>query len=116
MSEHVPLTSLPLFAGADTRPPAPFQPKSPTSRAAGVSRTRASMASKRERVLRAIAAAGADGRTCSEVAEELLIPAHWITSSIARLLELGAIEDAGRERENPASGKKQRVLVARGQA
>lgn len=113
MSEHVPLTSLPLFA--DTRPPAPFQPGSSTSRAAGVSRTRASVASKRDRVLHVITAAGAHGRTCSEIADELKLPDHWITSSIARLLELEEISDSGLERENPNSGKKQRVLVARGQ-
>lgn len=113
MSEHVPLTSLPLFA--DTRPPAPFQPGSPTSRAAGVTRTRASMASKRDRVLRTIRDAGAGGITCSEIAEKLGLPDHWITSSIARLLELEDIADSGREKLNPRSGKKQRVLVARGQ-
>lgn len=110
MSEHNPISSLPLFA--DVRPPAPFRPSSPTSRAAGVSTTRAAAASKRQRVLHAIAAAGTEGRTCSEIAEQLSVPEHWITSSIARLLELGAIADAGRERENPVSGKKQRVLVA----
>lgn len=112
MSEHVPLASLPLFA--DTRPPAPFQPGSSTSRAAGVTRTRASMASKRERVLRAITAAGAEGLACFEIAEQLGIPEHWLTSSIARLLELEDVTDAGREKVNPGSGKKQRVLVARG--
>ncbi len=113
MSEHVPLSSLPLFA--DVRPPAPFQSGSATSRAAGVTRTRASVASKRERVYRSIADAGPGGRTCSEIASELKLPDHWITSSIARLLELEEIADSGLERENPHSGKKQRVLVARGQ-
>ncbi len=110
MSEQNPIGSLPLFAS--DRPPAPFQSSSRTSRIAGVARTRASVASKRERVLMVITAAGENGATCSEIAEQLQIPEHWCTSSIARLLELGAIADSGRERENPRSKKMQRVLVA----
>ncbi|MEX1185298.1 MAG: hypothetical protein WEA80_01750 [Gemmatimonadaceae bacterium] len=103
-------SDLPLFA--DARPPAPFQSSSKTSRVAGVTRTRAAVASKRERVLLVITAAGEKGATCSAISEQLGIPDHWITSSIARLFELGSIADSGLERENPRSGKAQRVLVA----
>lgn len=110
MSEHNPLSSLPLFE--QPRPIAPFQVKSSTSRRAGESRTRTAVAKKRERVLLVIVAAGDEGRTCSEIAAVLGVHDHWITSTIARLLELGAIVDSGRERENPRSKKKQRVLVA----
>lgn len=113
MSEQNPLASLPLFA--PPRPVAPFQSTSSTSRRAGESRTRASVAKKRERVLLIITAAGEEGRTCSEIAAELGAKEHWLTSSIARLLEIEDIADSGRERENPNSGKKQRVLVARRQ-
>lgn len=110
MSEHNPLSSLPLFA--PPRPVAPFQVKSSTSRRAGETRSRASVAKKRERVLMIITAAGEEGRSCSEIAGELGCHDHWITSTIAKLLELGAIADSGRERKNPESGKGQRVLVA----
>jgi hypothetical protein len=95
-------------------PPAPYRPTSRTSRAAAARIRTSTKHERRDQVYRAIAAAGAVGRTCSELAEQLGRPEHWLTSSIAALLEAGTVADSGRERLNAASGKNQRVLVARG--
>ncbi|MFL5481163.1 MAG: hypothetical protein ACJ8AK_03155 [Gemmatimonadaceae bacterium] len=99
-------TGLPLFT-----PPAPERKRSRTS----IDAARASSGARGKRQQHVyLAIAASDGLARFQIAQQLGIPDHWCTSSVAALIEAGRIaEDSDRVVVNPASGKRCAVLVAK---
>jgi hypothetical protein len=100
-----------LFDITDRAPDVPSQVKSRTSIDAAREIPRDSQAKRRQAVKNVIVAR--DGAARHEIANEIGVEVHWITSSVDALIKMREIEEhATRLVVNPKSGKRCAVLVA----
>jgi hypothetical protein len=101
-----------LFDISDKPPETPFQVKSRTSIDAAHEIAEDTKHQRRRHVEMTIVAAGSRGLARFEIAEQLGVADHWITSSVDALIKMRRIEERDEFVINPKSRKRCAVLVA----
>lgn len=101
-----------LFDISDKPPPVPFQVKSRTSIDAAHEIADDTRHQRRRHVELAIVAAGSRGLARFEIAEQLGVADHWITSSVDALIKMRRVEESDEFVINPKSKKRCALLVA----
>lgn len=100
-----------LFDITNQPSPIPFQVKSSTSTEAAREIKPETQQRRRAQVLAIVKVHGPIARF--EIAEQMRVPDHWITSYVLQLVEMAEIEELpGRTKINPLSGKRCALLAA----